>query len=46
MNHTMPQISVAFGPAQLTWLRKQAKALGISMGDLIRRIIDEKREAK
>lgn len=33
------------GP-QLTWLRKEAKKLGVTMGEFLRRILDEKREAK
>jgi hypothetical protein len=42
----MNQISVAFTQKQLAWLRSEAKRLGLSIGELMRRIIDEKREAK
>jgi hypothetical protein len=42
----MNQLSIAFTAQQLSWLRSEAKRLGITMGELMRRLIDEKRVAK
>lgn len=38
------QRSVNFTPVQLKWLETRAKELGITVSDVIRRMIDEKRE--
>jgi hypothetical protein len=40
------QISISFSPPQLKWLRAEAKRLGLTISELVRRILDEKREAK
>lgn len=40
----MKRISMFFAEPQLKWLAKEAKRLGISVSELIRRLIDEKRE--
>lgn len=41
----MKHRSVAFTDQQREWLTYQARSIGISFGDLVRRIIDEKRGA-
>jgi hypothetical protein len=41
----MDKISVSFSKPQLAYLRAEAKRLGISVGDLTRRIIDQHRAA-
>jgi hypothetical protein len=42
----MDRISVSLSKLQLAYLRAEAKRLGISVGDLIRRIIDQHRTAR
>lgn len=37
--------SVVFTEPQLKWLQKRAKELGITVSDLIRRLVDEARDA-
>jgi hypothetical protein len=37
--------TVVFTEPQHSWLRKRAKELGISVSELIRRMVDEKRDA-
>jgi hypothetical protein len=39
-----PRIYVTVTVPQLTWLEREAKRLGLSVGELVRRIIDEKRK--
>jgi hypothetical protein len=39
----MEHISVCFTRPQLTWLRAEAKRLGISIAELLRRMIDTHR---
>jgi hypothetical protein len=51
MHHisTMPamnRLSVSFPAPAMTWLRKEAKRLGITVADLLRRIVDDIREAE
>jgi hypothetical protein len=41
-----PRQSITFTIPQLNFLKKEAKRLGISVSDLIRRIIDQYREGK
>jgi hypothetical protein len=36
-------MSLTMTEPQLVWLRREAKRLGITVADLIRRIIDQKR---
>lgn len=38
--------SIAFTEPQLKWLAQEAKRLGLSVADVVRRIIDEAREIK
>jgi hypothetical protein len=42
---TMDRMSISLSKPQLAYLRAEAKRLGISAGDLIRRIIDQHRAA-
>ena len=42
----MDRISVSVQPTSLAWLRREAKRLGITIGELIRRILDQVREGK
>ena len=42
---TMDRMSISLSNPQLAYLRAEAKRLGISVGDLIRRIIDQHRTA-
>ena len=37
--------TISFTPQQWEWLEQEAKRLGISLAELIRRIVDEKRGA-
>jgi hypothetical protein len=41
-----PRITVTLTGPQQTWLVREAKRLGVSIGELLRRIIDEFRIAK
>lgn len=38
------QRSIVFTAPQMKWLQSRAKELGITVAELIRRIVDEKRE--
>jgi hypothetical protein len=40
------KLSITLTQPQTDWLREKAKSLGISTGELIRRIIDQHREGK
>ena len=40
----MQRTQFMFPKALLDWLRKEAKSKGISMGEMLRRILDERRE--
>ena len=40
---TMDRMSISLSKPQLAYLRAEANRLGISIGDLIRRIIDQHR---
>jgi len=42
----MQQISIAFSQPQLKWLRTEAERLGITLSELVRRILDAAREQK
>jgi hypothetical protein len=39
-----PKITMAFSAPQVEYLRSEAARLGISVADVVRRIIDKKRE--
>jgi len=41
----MDRLSFSLTDQQMGWLQRQARQLGISIGELLRRIIDEKRAA-
>lgn len=40
------QRSIVFTAPQMKWLKQRAKELGVSLSEVLRRIIDEAREAK
>jgi hypothetical protein len=40
----MNRITVSFPQGALAWLRKEAKRLGITVGELLRRIVDDVRD--
>lgn len=40
----MDRISISLPPQQHTWLMREAKRLGVTIGELIRRLIDAARE--
>lgn len=42
----MNRLSVSLPPPQYRWLTSEAKRLGITIGELIRRIIDAARDSK
>lgn len=42
----MDRISLSLSPPQHSWLTREAKRLGITIGELIRRIIDAARDSK
>jgi hypothetical protein len=41
----MERITVSIPPPQMTWLRTEAVRLGVTVGELLRRIIDQVRNA-
>ena len=43
--NTMPRMTVVFSEPQMAWLKAEADRLGISINELIRRIIDKARLA-
>jgi hypothetical protein len=42
----MERITVSLPPVQHSWLRQQADNLGISISEILRRIIDQQRVPK
>ena len=42
----MERLSISIPPPQMAWLRAEADSLGVSLGELLRRIIDELRKSK
>ena len=40
---TMDRISVSLPPVQNTWLQREAKRLGITVSEFLRRLIDQQR---
>jgi hypothetical protein len=42
---TLQQISIAFTAPQLKWLHAEARRLGLSIAELLRRLVDEHRAA-
>lgn len=41
----MQQSGVNFTAVQFKWLKQRAKELGVSLAEVVRRIVDEKRES-
>ena len=41
-----PRLNITVTPPQQTWLQREAKRLGLSIGELLRRIIDQTRSGK
>ena len=41
----MQRTSISLPEPQMSWLRSEAKRLGITVGELLRRLIDRVREA-
>jgi hypothetical protein len=39
----MERISLSLPPPQIEWLRSEAERIGITVGELLRRIIDQSR---
>lgn len=42
----MERITISLPPPQMTWLQREAKRLGVTIGELLRRIIDQVRNSK
>jgi hypothetical protein len=42
----MERISISLPPPQMSWLKREAKRLGVTIGELLRRIIDQYRTEK
>lgn len=40
---TMDRITVSLSPPQMLWLKREARRLGVSLGELLRRILDAHR---
>ena len=39
----MNRLSISFAPPALKWLQREAEKLGISIGELVRRLVDQAR---
>jgi hypothetical protein len=46
MKASPSRLNVTLTEPQLAFLRREAKRLGISLGELLRRIVDQSREQK
>jgi hypothetical protein len=42
----MEKINCFFSPEEMTWLRKRAERLGLTVAEVLRRIVDAARGAK
>jgi hypothetical protein len=42
----MDRITVSFPQVTMAWLRRESKRLGVTIGELLRRIVDEARSTK
>jgi Ribbon-helix-helix protein, copG family len=42
----MERISISVAPPQMSWLKHEAKRLGVTIGELLRRLIDQVRDGK
>jgi len=43
---SMERLSISLPPVQMAWLRAEARSLGLTIGELLRRIIDKHRAPK
>jgi hypothetical protein len=41
-----PRINITFTTPQVAWLQREARRLGLTVGELLRRIIDQARSSK
>jgi hypothetical protein len=41
-----PRLNITVTPPQQSWLQREAKRLGLTVGELLRRIIDQVRGGK
>lgn len=46
MYHPMKKQSITFTDPQISWLEKEARKLGISVSDAVRRVIDQVRQSR
>jgi hypothetical protein len=46
MRNSNPRLNITVTVPQLAWITREAKRLGVTVGELLRRIIDEVRGAK
>lgn len=42
----MDRITVSLPDQQMSWLKREAKRLGLTIGELLRRVIDQVRQDK
>ena len=42
----MERITVSLPDPQMAWLKREAKRIGITIGELLRRLIDQVRDSK
>jgi hypothetical protein len=42
----MERITLSLPPQQMSWLKHEAKRIGVTIGELLRRIIDQVRDSK
>jgi hypothetical protein len=42
----MERITISLPPPQMSWLRREAERLGVTIGELLRRILDQVRDSK
>jgi hypothetical protein len=42
----MERISLSLPPPQISWLKHEAERIGITIGELLRRLIDAARDSK
>jgi hypothetical protein len=42
----MERVTVSLPSSQLSWLRREAERIGITIGELLRRILDQVRDSK
>lgn len=42
----MDRITISLPEPQMLWIKREAKRLGVTIGELLRRIIDQVRDSK